>query len=153
VRSLAWNTFGDDGLAHARRHGRRSPPRRVEELVRASRRMPPVLADALLESWAAYGATVAPYRRCLHQLNAADFGYASVRLRRLDDDLWAVSVPLPDNPEAGARTRHAFARRLDALHHGWALTTEVMRLVSLTVFAITDPALDEGVRFGRPDER
>jgi hypothetical protein len=125
----------------------------VDELVRASRRMPPVLREALLESWDAYGATIAPYRRCLHHLNAADFGYASVRLRRLGDDLWAVTVPLPDNPDAGSRTRHAFTRRLDALHHGWALTTEVMRLVSLTVFAITDPALDEGVRFGRPDER
>jgi hypothetical protein len=153
VRSLVWVTFGDDGLARSRRAARRYPARRFDDFVRDCRRTPAVLRDALLESWSDHGADVNAYRRCLHHLDAADFGYASVRLRLLDDDLWAVSVPIPDNPRVGARQRYTFANRLDALDYGWSLTTEVMRVVSLTVLAVTDHGLDDGVRFGRPFER
>jgi hypothetical protein len=153
VRSLVWVTFGDEGRSRSRRAARRGPARRFDDVVRDCRRTPVVLRDALLESWAGHGADVQAYRRCLHHLDAADFGYASVRLRLLEDDLWAVAVPVPDNPRVGERQRYTFSHRLDALDYGWSLTTEVMRVVSLTVLAVTDHGLDNGVRFGRPAER
>jgi len=154
VRALVWATFGDEGLVRSPRGSRRPSgdrpaARRFDDVVRDARRAPAVLRDALTGSWADLGADVRAYRRALLHMDSADLGHASVRLRRLDDDVLAVSIPIPDNPRAGERRRYTYARRLDALGYGWLLTTEVMRVVTLTVVAVTDHGLDEGVRFGR----
>jgi hypothetical protein len=118
-------------------------PATFDALVLGARAAPPELRERLLTAWETHGAHAGAYRRALRARDAAELGHAPVQLARLASGLWAVSVPVAtpraDAPAVtAAPDAHLPRRRVDALERAWAIATDVMRVLSLVVYAASD---------------
>lgn len=91
-----------------------------------SNRLPKVLADRLSESWQNYGSQAKHYRDFIqHYYTLTKTGWLLPTMNHLGNNLWTVSIILPDNPELHSRKKFSFEKKIDALSYAWSIADEI----------------------------
>lgn len=134
MRYLIWHAFGPQrGLPRAGTEGY------FERTVELSNGMPGALASRLKESWQAFGARLLDYRHFAQHYMPLERESMQVTMERMHgNDVWAVTIPLPDNPQVRASGKFEYEQRKDMLTYGWRMTTELMDVSFALVKAILD---------------
>lgn len=131
TRFMLWKYFGP---------GKGSVPASFRKCLPLCSRLPETLKHRLSKSWECYGEPLTNYRDCIQHYVPIDFGNSSAFMERLKNDVWGVSIRIPDNPEAKSKRNLSYKRKLDALNYGWEITTEVVSIAQEILKEISAPS-------------
>lgn len=134
MRYLIWHAFGPQrGLPRAGTEGY------FERTIELSNAMPEALASRLKQSWEEFGARLHDYRHFAQHYLPLERQAIQVTMERMHGNaVWAVSIPLPDNPQVRASGRFKYEQRKDMLTYAWYLSSELMDVS----FAVVKATLD-----------
>lgn len=118
-RDILWEHFGP---------GKGSVPKSFKKCVPQCSGLPEQLKNRLITSWDTYEEKITNYRNCIQHISPIDFGFSSARLMRIKNDIWSVSLLIPDNPEVKSREKLKYFSDIDALSYSWEITTEVVNM-------------------------
>ncbi len=95
-------------------------------LSKSTSRLPQRLHERLQVSWNDWGNRANDYRDFIqHYSTLTETGWPLPKSRRLENNIWCISVVLPDNPERKSREAFVFDKNTDALSYGWELTGQM----------------------------
>lgn len=136
LRFVIWSAF-EKG-----KHSKNGPRKNFEETLKACESLPAELSNRLQKSWLNFGGKAKSYRDFILHYFPLDRGFASATMERLKDNVWSVSLWLPDNPESKSPKEFRYDSKIDALTYGWELSNEVFEvtwLVAHEVLAAQNP--------------
>jgi len=120
-------------------------PRSFEKFLAVCKRsnlLPKLLIDRLNESWGNYGAKAKEYRDCIqHYYTLTKTGWLLPIMNHLGDNLWAVSIILPDNPKAYSHKKFSSEKQIDALSYAWNITDEITTVYRKIADCISDESI------------
>lgn len=88
--------------------------------------IPTKLHAQLRSSWKDWGDKARHYRNFIqHDYTLTENGWPLPKTKHLGDNIWCISVFLPDNPKEESRDAFVFDKHLDALTYGWELVARM----------------------------
>ena len=134
MRFPIWSVFGSrNGIVP-----KSGPRKNFEDTLNACENLPSTLKDSLRQNWASYGKKAKSYRDYIQHYFPLDRGFSQARMERLDENVWATSFLVPDNPEDKSPKKFRYDHKVDALTYGWELTDRLFLLVKLLTIEISN---------------
>lgn len=113
-------------------YGKGTRPRSYSAVIDAAQdRLPPAFVSACQASWQQHGVKLKGYRDCIAHNTPVNDGHTTCWLSRVEQR-WAMTVPLPANPDAKSRRHFNFAEGPDALSYCHELLCHLCGLAETT---------------------